>query len=79
MTIYVLILERVCEVASTYSPDLSPIEEAFSKLKSARLRAGARTREAKRPLLRRYSPSPLRMRKDGSSITATFSLTEGRA
>jgi len=29
-----------------YSPDLSPIEEAFSKLKTARLRAGARTREA---------------------------------
>ena len=28
-----------------YSPDLSPIEEAFSKLKMARLRAGARTRE----------------------------------
>ncbi|HEX6556873.1 MAG TPA: IS630 family transposase [Ktedonobacteraceae bacterium] len=29
-----------------YSPYLSPIEEAFSKLKTARLRAGARTREA---------------------------------
>ncbi len=29
-----------------YSPDLSPIEEAFSKLKSALRRAGARTREA---------------------------------
>ncbi len=29
-----------------YSPDLSPIEEAFSKLKSVLRRAGARTREA---------------------------------
>ena len=29
-----------------YSPDLSPIEEAFSKLKAALRRAGARTREA---------------------------------
>ena len=30
----------------SYSPDLSPIEEAFSKLKTALCRAGARTREA---------------------------------
>ena len=29
-----------------YSPDLSPIEEAFSKLKAALRRAGARTRES---------------------------------
>jgi transposase len=29
-----------------YSSDLSPIEEAFSKLKTVGLRAGARTREA---------------------------------
>jgi transposase len=29
-----------------YSPDLSPIEEACSKLKTALRRAGARTREA---------------------------------
>ena len=29
-----------------YSPDFSPIEEAFSKLKAALRRAGARTREA---------------------------------
>lgn len=29
-----------------YSPDFSPIEEAFSKLKSILRRAGARTREA---------------------------------
>ena len=29
-----------------YSPDLSPIEEAFSKLKTALRRAGARTGEA---------------------------------
>jgi len=30
----------------SYSPDLSPIEEAFSKLKADLRRAGARTREA---------------------------------
>jgi transposase len=30
----------------TYSPDLSPIEEAFSKLKTVLRRVGARTREA---------------------------------
>ena len=30
----------------SYSPDLSPIEEAFSKLKTVLRRAGARTREA---------------------------------
>jgi len=30
----------------SYSPDLSPIEEAFSKLKAALRRMGARTREA---------------------------------
>ncbi|WP_374228999.1 transposase [Ktedonobacter sp. SOSP1-52] len=29
-----------------YSPDLSPIEEAFSKLKTVLHRVGARTREA---------------------------------
>jgi transposase len=29
-----------------YSPDFSPIEETFSKLKSSLRRAGARTREA---------------------------------
>ena len=29
-----------------YSPDLTPIEEAFSKLKTILRRAGARTREA---------------------------------
>jgi transposase len=29
-----------------YSPDFSPIEEAFSKLKNVWRRAGARTREA---------------------------------
>jgi len=30
----------------SYSPDLSPIEEAFSKIKSILRKAGARTREA---------------------------------
>jgi transposase len=29
-----------------YSPDLNPIEEAFSKLKALLRKAGARTREA---------------------------------
>ena len=29
-----------------YSPDMNPIEEAFSKLKAALRKAGARTREA---------------------------------
>jgi transposase len=29
-----------------YSPDFSPIEEAFSKIKAALRRAGARTHEA---------------------------------
>ena len=36
-----------------YSPDLSPIEEAFSKLKAYLRRVGARTRLSKRPLVRR--------------------------
>lgn len=30
----------------SYSPDLNPIEEAFSKIKSIVRKAGARTREA---------------------------------
>ncbi len=30
----------------SYSPDFSPIEEAFSKLKALLMRTGARTREA---------------------------------
>jgi transposase len=30
----------------TYSPDLNPIEEAFSKIKSILRKVGARTREA---------------------------------
>ena len=39
---------RGCQVLflPSYSPDLSPIEEAFSKLKTALRRIGARTREA---------------------------------
>src|SRR5690242_3130818 len=35
-----------CFSRPRYSPDLSPIEEAFSKLKTALRRTGARTREA---------------------------------
>jgi transposase len=43
-----LIEAQGCEVwfLPSYSPDLSPIEEAFSKLKSLLRRAEARTREA---------------------------------
>ena len=43
-----MILQRGCELwpLPSYSPDLSPIEEAFSKLKGGLRRAGARTAEA---------------------------------
>jgi transposase len=43
-----LIRERGCELLylPPYSPDLNPIEEAFSKVKGLLRRAGARTREA---------------------------------
>ena len=43
-----LIEERGCELIylPAYSPELNPIEEAFSKLKDMLRRAGARTKEA---------------------------------
>jgi transposase len=43
-----LIQERGCELLylPPYSPDLNPIEEAFSKVKGLLRRTGARTREA---------------------------------
>lgn len=43
-----LIEQRGCELLylPSYSPDLNPIEEAFSKIKGILRRAGARTREA---------------------------------
>ncbi len=43
-----LIEARGCELwyLPAYSPDLSPIEEAFAKLKTLLRRAAARTREA---------------------------------
>ena len=43
-----LIEARGCELLflPAYSPDFSPIEEAFSKLKGMLRKAGARTREA---------------------------------
>jgi len=43
-----LIEERGCKLVylPPYSPDLNPIEEAFSKLKTLLRKAGARTREA---------------------------------
>jgi transposase len=42
-----LIEERGCELIylPAYSPDLNPIEEAFSKIKGILRRAGARTKE----------------------------------
>ena len=42
------ITSRGCQVLflPAYSPDLTPIEEAFSKLKTGLRRLGARTREA---------------------------------
>jgi transposase len=43
-----LIEQRGCEVwfLPAYSPDLNPIEEAFSKVKAHLRKAAARTREA---------------------------------
>ena len=43
-----LIEERGCQLLylPPYSPDFNPIEEAFSKIKGALRKAGARTREA---------------------------------
>ncbi len=44
-----LIKQRGCQLLlylPPYSPDFNPIEEAFSKIKSALRKAGARTREA---------------------------------
>ncbi len=43
-----LIEERGCQLLylPPYSPDFNPIEEAFSKIKEALRKAGARTREA---------------------------------
>jgi transposase len=43
-----LVETRGCELLylPAYSPDLNPIEEAFSKLKALLRKAGARTREA---------------------------------
>ena len=44
-----LIEERGCRLllfVPPYSPDFNPIEEAFSKIKGALRKAGARTREA---------------------------------
>ncbi len=43
-----LVEERGCQLLylPPYSPDFNPIEEAFSKIKGALRKAGARTREA---------------------------------
>jgi transposase len=60
-----LIEERGCELIylPAYSPDLNPIEEAFSKIKGILRRAGARTKEALLEVLgerfRRSAPETL--------------------
>ena len=59
----------------SYSPELNPIEEAFSKIKNILRKVGARTRESL--VWRRYPGRSLRSRPgtrpDGSLIAATRS------
>ncbi len=59
-----------------YSPDLSPIEEAFSKLKTVLRRAGARTREALEEAIGQalLTISAASMRMGGFSIVVIFFL-----
>ena len=60
----------------TYSPDLTPIAETFSKLKALLSRAAARTRPALtaavRAALRAIGPSPRRTRAAGTPTAATL-------
>ena len=53
-----LVERRGCELLylPAYSPDLNPIEEAFSKLKALLRKAGARTREALMEAMGRVEP-----------------------
>ena len=63
----------------SYSPDLSPIEEAFSKLKTALPRAGARTQEALEEALgQALLTIKFRMHMGGSNIAAILPLKKGR-
>ena len=52
-----LIQARDCQLLflPAYSPDFSPIEETFSKLKAFLRRAGARPKRCRKPFARRYS------------------------
>src|SRR2546429_4173510 len=63
----------------SYSPDLSPIEETFSKLKTALRRAGARTQEALEEALgQALLTIKFRMHRGGSNIAAILPLKKGR-
>jgi transposase len=71
-----LIEERGCQlwVLPSYSPDLNPIEEAFSKVKAlllGRRRPGGRLRRCLRPRHRRSVQSVPMMLAATSSIVAT--------
>jgi len=63
-----LIEERGCELLflPPYSPDLNPIEEAFSKVKGLLRRVGARTRKALVALARRRVNVLWAMLRDGT-------------
>ena len=54
--------ERGCQLLflPAYSPDFSPIEETFSKIKATLRRVGARTREALEALTSEERRCPLR-------------------
>ncbi|GHO63990.1 hypothetical protein KSC_028820 [Ktedonobacter sp. SOSP1-52] len=62
-----------------YSPDFSPIEGAFSKLKTILRRVGARTREALQDAIIQALPSILlRIRLAGFGIVAIPFLRQGK-
>jgi transposase len=70
-----LIEERGCELLylPPYSPDLNPIEEAFSKIKGILRKAEDRSREALiEAMAARSMRSPLRMRKTSSLGADTY-------
>ena len=71
-----LVEERGCEILylPPYSPDLNPIEEAFSKLKALLRRAGVRTREALIEAMGRERWRRLRRTPAASSSTAATAL-----
>ena len=70
-----LIEERGCELLylPPYSPELNPIEEAFSKIKGILRKAEGRSREALiEAMAARSMRSPLRMRKAFSDTADTY-------